>query len=511
MDPLSVRMIHKGVVYPTIRVVSHPGKLLMGVFDENGSYVDDTVLNRRAGEQGAPVPRDLFPVVTDAEEPGAIYAGPLYFHFGHFLLESLARAWYAGQHPDLPFVWAGQHDWQGTELRPWQLEILDILKIKNPTRIIAAPTRFDAVHVPDIGYRYDDWFHPEHAEFLGCYEGPPQSPGRQLWVSRSKIGSDVRDLNSEPTERRLAQAGWAISYPETLSMREQLDDLSRAEVVAGEEGSAFHALLLLKDVGSKRFHILRRHGPEHGNLHTIGDARGVNQSFYSVHRQLVLKAEGRFVSKINPNASEILDILKVPVPAARAGAVTSAAENLRQTLADYQPRHFLDVGAASPDLVISSTAPTRVAVSPRFDFDPRSYAASGVDFYELELDQYADLFHGDRDSFDVIRIGGSTFPEMMRSFSTSKRLARDWTKWILGSGELAARAALAIHLTHPGFNARRLFGQRGTVYVAQREVGEPTDEAGVEQFAAEEVMRRMRWVRPAGMRRALRRKTGIRL
>src|SRR5918997_3586890 len=163
---LAVRLIKNSVVYPTIRVASHPGKLLMGVYDENEEYVEDTVLNRRSGEQGAPVPRDLFPVVTDADTPEAIYAGPLYFHFGHFLLESLARAWYAARHPDLPLVWSGQYNWQETPLRPWQREILEVLELRNPTRIIADPTRFEVLHVPDIGYRYDDRFHPEHAEFL---------------------------------------------------------------------------------------------------------------------------------------------------------------------------------------------------------------------------------------------------------------------------------------------------------------------------------------------------------
>ena len=35
MGSLAVRLIKNSVVYPTIRVASHPGKLLMGVYDEN--------------------------------------------------------------------------------------------------------------------------------------------------------------------------------------------------------------------------------------------------------------------------------------------------------------------------------------------------------------------------------------------------------------------------------------------------------------------------------------------
>jgi hypothetical protein len=507
MDSLSVRPIQHGVVYPTIRVASHPGKLLMGVYDGDGDYVEDTALNRRAGEQGAPAPRDLYPTVTDSDAPEAIYAGPLYFHFGHFLLESLARAWYAHRHPEAPLVWAGQHDWQGIPLRPWQTEILDILKITNPTGIIADPTRYELLHVPDIGYRYDDTFHPEHAEFLGCYEGPAQVPGHRLWVSRSRVTSEARDLNSGPTERRLAEAGWTVTHPENLTMRQQLDHLARAEIVAGEEGSAFHVLILLKNVASKKFHILRRYGREHGNMHTIGDARQVDQSFYSLKRELVLRAEGRLVSKITPNASEALDILGVRVPPVREAVPTSTDPVLIRTLASLQPGRFLDVDARSAQLVAHSFAPLRVAVSPRFDFDPRSYQGSGIDFYELSLKQYADHFHQDRGRFDVIRIAGTEFEQVMESFRVSKRLARTQTVWILGSGHIAARVALAIRTTHPGFTARRLLVQRTIVYVARRVPDQPRNEAGVAELSADEVERRLRWVPPVTVRQLRERRT----
>jgi len=494
---LAVRLIKDSVTYPTIRVASHPGKLLMGVYDGNDEYVEDTVLNRRAGEQGAPMPRDLFPVVTDSDAPEAIYAGPLYFHFGHFLLESLARAWYASEHPELPLVWAGAHTWQGRKLEPWQSEILDILMIENPTRILADPARFDLLHVPDIGYRYDDCFHPEHAAFLGRYEGPAQVRGCRLWLSRSKTGGKVRDLNSEPTERRLAHAGWTITYPEQFSIREQLDHLARAEAVAGEEGSAFHALMLLKDVSAKKFHIIRRFGREHRNMHTIGDARQVDQTFYSLEREWVLQAQGRVVSKLTPNSSEILDILGVRVPAAPDSTAASPEDRvLERAVAGFEPRSFLDVGARSPHLVVGSSAPTRVAVSQTFEFDPRSYAASGVDFYELGLTRYANLYHQDRGQFDVIRITGPDFARFMAAFRVSRRLAHDGTTWILGSGVVAAKAAAAIRLTHPGYTARRLIVQRSIVYVAQRVPGEPVNEAEVGQLSAAEVKRRNRWLPP---------------
>ena len=148
-------------------------------------------------------------------------------------------------------------------------------------------------------------------------------------------------------------------------------------------------------------------------------------------------------------------------------------------------------------------------MSTRFDFDPRTYAASGIDFYELRLSQYAYLFHEGRGRFDVIRITGAEFEEVMASFRVSKRLAHEGTTWILGSGDLAARAALAIRMTHPGFTARRLFVQRTTAYVVQRVLGEPVNEADVGRLSSAEVKRRIRWLPPAGLRRMGGRKAGL--
>lgn len=493
MNPLAARQIKNCVVYPTIRVPSHPGKLLMGVFDEDGTYVDDTVLNRRSGEQGAPIARDLFPDIVDSSSPEAIYAGPLYFHFGHFLLESLARAWYARQHPDVPLVWAGAHTWQTAKLRPWQTEILEVLGISNPVAILADPTRFELLHVPDIGYRYDDTFHPGHADFLGTYEGPAQVEGERLWLSRAKVTNDARDFNSAPTERRLSEAGWTIVNPEQLSVREQLDHLSRAEVVAGEEGSAFHTLILLKDISAKRFQILRRHGPEHRNMRTIGDARHVNQTFHTPERERVINAEGRVVSKVNPSSSEILDILEVPVAPRPAVEATADRDLRRQVIDNLAPQSVLEIGGTDAGVALGVTAELRVAVSPGFAFDLRSYADSGVHFYDLDLEQYAEHFdeHG---KFDAISINGVDLDELMGSFRVSKRFGHSASTWVFGTGELAARAALTVKVAHPGYAARRLIVGRTAVFVAQRATDELTGRGAVSRLSSKELAKQTRWL-----------------
>lgn len=491
--PLGVRIVPDGVVYPTIRVPSHPDRLLMGVYDGAGGYVEDSVLNRRAGERGYPVPTGLFPDIVDGA-PEAIFGGPLYFHFGHFLLESLARAWYAKRHPGLPLIWAGAHTWQGKELTGWQREILDILGVTNPVVIAADPTRVARLHVPDIGYRYDDWCHPEHADFLASYEGPAQVPGHRLWLSRSRLDNEVRDFSAGPTERRLAAAGWTVSHPETRSVREQLDDMSRAELVAGEEGSAFHTLLLLKDIQRKRFRVLRRHGTEHRNMSTVGEARDVDQTFVSPLGERYVKVEGRVVSKLNPSSSEILDLFEVPVTP--AGSATAPADLdaplLKRVASALAPPRALEVGVRVPSTALADVEGMHVLVSPRLDVDPRVLGSAGTEVFELDLSQYAETFHDDRGRFDLIRLAAPDLASRMADFEVSQRLAHPRTVWVLGTGSVAARAALAVHLLHPGFSVRQMrVGRRGG-YVVHRVTGEPCELDDIAGWSAVEVRRRAR-------------------
>ena len=499
--PLSSRVVEDVVVNPTIRIASRPGRLLMGVVDAHGDEVEGTLLNRRAGEQGALVPAGVFAPASGEVVPEGIYAGPLYFHFGHFLLESLARTWYAARHPDVPLVWAGQHTWQRMPLRSWQREILDILGLQNPLRVVTDPTRFARLHVPDLGYRYDDLFHPEHAAFLARHEGPAQVLGERLWLSRSRIDTEVRDLNGRAVERRLQAAGWTVAHPERLGLRAQLDALAKAEVVAGEEGSAFHAVVLLADVAGKQLQVLRRHGPEHRNMHTVGDARHLRQTFHDLDAARVLEAKGRVVTKISPSSAEVLDILGVGVPDVRPQAADWADAVVGRVLVDLAPVRLLDVGASSAVPVASSTAPVRVAVSDRLRQDPRALTTAGVDVFELSLEQYAEHFHTDGEPFDVIRVSGRDVEEVAESFRVSRALAHDGTVWVLGCGAAAARAAVAVRTLHPDHAVQRLLVGRKVVFVARRAPGEPGLPADVAALPDAEVRRRTRWLRPTSLRR----------
>lgn len=501
--PLGVRIVPDAVVYPTLRVDSRPGQLLMGVYDNSGSYVEETVLNRRSGERGHPVPPELFPDVREGE-PEAIYGGPLYYHFGHFLLESLARAWYAAQHPELPLVWAASHAWEGRELRGWQREILDILGLANPVVISATPRRIGRLHIPDIGYRYDDWCHPHHAAFLASYSGPEQVSGERLWLSRSKLDSEVRDLSAEAVERRLTAAGWTVSHPETLPVHDQLDQMSRAELVSGEEGSAFHALLLLRDLEGKRFQVLRRRGPEHRNMITVGDAREVDQSFVTLRRERIVKADGtRKITKLNPSSAEVLDLFDIPPVEPHSGLGQDLdGPFVDEVLRARSPKRALQVGARRPLPSLLEGGELRAVVSAELDVDPRTLSASGAEIYELSIAHYIEGFHESRAPFDLIRLADPDFEQRIADFEAGQELAHDQTVWLLGTGPVAARTALALRALNADFAVRQMrVGRRGgyLMFRDHQAATEPRDFAELSDAAVRRRARLLPIMLPASL------------
>ncbi|WP_029149322.1 glycosyltransferase 61 family protein [Microbacterium indicum] len=474
-ERLGVRRVDDALVVPTVRDPDDASILRGGVYGADG-YVAGTAINRRSGDHGEPLPASRVPATArDGSVVEGVFGGPLTNHFGHFLLESLPRLWYAARHPELPVVWENSVDAPGgVELLGWQREILDIIGVRNAHVAVAEPTRFPILHVPDIGYRYDDWIHPQHAAFLAQYEGPAPEPGRRVWLSRGSLERGARDESSAVAERHLADAGWRIVVPEALTVAEQLDELSRAETIAGEEGSAFHLLLLMRSVAGRRFRVIRRRGPEHRNFRTIGDARGVDQEFFSLAGERIVEAEGRVVRKFSRNAVALLDALEVPVAARRhpIRGDKAAVALIRSTGVD----RLLDIGARRLYAAQVSGVQTALVVSTRLEDDPRAVAKLAGRVDELPYALYVETFvTGDRPTYGMIRVDGGSAADIARDVAAAEPNATPDTVWVLPDTDdgrsvafdLGERVGQRVQLIREGDDA--------AIAVAGADLGEPIE------------------------------------
>jgi hypothetical protein len=242
------------------------------VFDSELHPIEKSLLTRSWTPPQISYPPDISGLdLEDVEvvEAPHIYGGYFFNHFGHFLLESLARAWVVEEVGCLPFVWAS-----GDPPTPWQSEIFSLLGVTSSHRFPRRPTLFRRLVIADPGYRIQTFFHPRQAHFLGRWdEGVDGERRHRVWLSRTGVSDPRRRHPGEDIlQNALAASGWRIAHPERMSIDEQLRTITSASVVAGIEGSAFHAAVLLKRPPSP-FVVLRRGTSP--NYRTIADRKGI--------------------------------------------------------------------------------------------------------------------------------------------------------------------------------------------------------------------------------------------
>ncbi|WP_296304614.1 glycosyltransferase family 61 protein [uncultured Desulfovibrio sp.] len=169
------------------------------------------------------------------------------------MLESLSRMTHLRHTPALLCRYI--KDYQG-EMLPWQREILSILGITNTFFEITRPTAFAAREVPQPGYIIPTEFSEEHNSFLSCIRPEKMIRGKKTYLSRKNIEKTIQ-TNEEDAEKILRNCGWNVIYPEELSVREQLREISSSEVVLGIEGAVFHNIVFFTGLDTKLYAIHR--------------------------------------------------------------------------------------------------------------------------------------------------------------------------------------------------------------------------------------------------------------
>ncbi len=242
----------------------------MGVFDGNGAFNEALVHRRR----GLPFSAANFAAPELTLDGTFLYAGFFFDHFGHFITESLSRIALLRAFPDLPIIW---HRLSGSSrLSGWQSELLDMLGLLDRTHhFISVPTRVARVICSRPGFMLFSYCDTSYADHLATVPWSGGA-GRKLWLSRSSL-KQRNDVPGEAAfEEAIAAKGWEIFKPETVSLREQCAAYAAADRIAGIAGSAFHGLLLMRDMKAD-IRIIQRYKFQRGNFIAIAAAKDLRQ------------------------------------------------------------------------------------------------------------------------------------------------------------------------------------------------------------------------------------------
>lgn len=237
-----------------------------GVLDAQGAFVENSITWRNGSQINLEPPLPAAAEIADL--PGRwIFAGPLFGHFGHFLVESICRIWaldrLRGEVDGI--LWVPKFQNRPEHVMDTFRPLLQMLGVDIPCRNIADPTRVETLHVPQQGFGMFDMIEgaPEFRDFVNAHAGRDVAPkgAEKIYVSRSALPPARGSLLGESLiEELLAAEGYEMFHPQKHSFEEQIAAYKAARYIVSVDGSPLHMAALVGDPGQKIACIARRAG-----------------------------------------------------------------------------------------------------------------------------------------------------------------------------------------------------------------------------------------------------------
>ncbi|MDB5318288.1 MAG: hypothetical protein JWO24_4132 [Rhodospirillales bacterium] len=323
-----------------------------GVFDPEGRIVPNAIQLTRPHVPDAP----FGPLAAYEPLPGRwiFAAAHIYAHIGHFLMDCLGRLWAAeraGGPVDgllfltayIPTLGPGGFDFRSPDRQaqfmtsPDHSYVVNLLRIFGGItnhRVATRPMQVEELLVPSqlLSLRPSDAAsHPLFRNFVRrsvqaiCDIPGPTTPTR-IYLSRARLREDRGPLLGEKAlERSLEAQGYAIIYPEKLSLDEQLRLYWNATHIITATGTAAHIAAMAMR-GRQHVALLKRNPSQDGlfddQLRAMGAASVTWVDAVSGHFEDRAPAAPRFRVYRAPHA---VDVDRAMTALHRAGFVDDAS------------------------------------------------------------------------------------------------------------------------------------------------------------------------------------------
>jgi hypothetical protein len=124
-------------------------------------------------------------------------------------------------------------------------------------------------------------------------------------------------------------------------------------------------------------------------------------------------------------------------------SIGSVAARINALAQRFQSAKYLEIGVSRGKTFFSVNLPLKIAVDPRFRFDPKEHSEDGALYFPVTSDEFFAAFPGTpeasryfepdgRLTFDIIYIDGlHTFEQSLRDFENSRNFCHQNTIWIM--------------------------------------------------------------------------------
>ncbi|MFK7940232.1 MAG: DUF563 domain-containing protein [Roseovarius sp.] len=271
--PLSLDRLPPPIIEPVetalIAPVAQDDGLGCGVFRPDGSFCELS-RTRISGNRFTAQPDRPDPATAKRLEGVYLFGGLGRHHFGHFLMESIARIWAMdGRHDRfdglimLPFMGTDF----GSVLRRRLLAFFELMGMDMPLHLIKTPVITDRLMIPAQGFGHLQWATgtQEFRQYVRAHLAvncPAQGPDK-IYIARSRLKHTHQQLDQEDRVETLMQAaGYTIFHPQRHSIMAQARVYRAAKVIVGGDGSAFHLVPFAVEPETRIALIQRRNREE---------------------------------------------------------------------------------------------------------------------------------------------------------------------------------------------------------------------------------------------------------
>ncbi|ELR98133.1 hypothetical protein GLO73106DRAFT_00019580 [Gloeocapsa sp. PCC 73106] len=235
------------VIYTPYEHIKNTSRFTGALYDEDGEVIQLSRLKREKNDMGL----EKINILKDLDylDKNVLYLGHFIGHYGHFILESMARLWSLNTHLDLgrEFDYFLIHLDQEKNLKKnnsFMVNILSILNIPLEKLLyFTHPIKIKSVTIPQGSFSLKNYAFTAYKNFQSILASKIESTETEqpLYFSRSKLKESFQDYKGEEKlEKLLIKHNCNIVYPETISVEEQIRLINKHKIIIAMTGSALH-------------------------------------------------------------------------------------------------------------------------------------------------------------------------------------------------------------------------------------------------------------------------------
>lgn len=177
-----------------------------------------------------------------------IYLGFFIKHWGHFIIDSSTRLYFAIANPDIKCFFILRRG-QNPDPFPAQIErALELAGLRQRIIFINQPTHIENIIVPDQAYVSQTYYSQEYINtfnaMINCIKPSQIAPAEKIFFSRTKFNEFRKcEIGGELIDKLFANDGYTIINPEFESLDNQIFYLNSCKKWGAVAGSLIHNLM----------------------------------------------------------------------------------------------------------------------------------------------------------------------------------------------------------------------------------------------------------------------------